>query len=72
MNITIDGKSIEVEAGTTILEAARIVGGESVPPTMCYHPHLKDCGGKCRCCLVEVTKEANATHAPYPNSSHRV
>lgn len=66
MNITIDGKSIEVEAGTTILEAARIVGGESVPPTMCYHPHLKDCGGKCRCCLVEVTKGSERDPRPIP------
>jgi hypothetical protein len=31
----IDGQAIEVEPGTTILQAQ--VGGESVPPRMCYY-----------------------------------
>jgi NADH-quinone oxidoreductase subunit G len=29
MKVTIDGQEIEVEAGTTILQAARKIGGES-------------------------------------------
>jgi NADH dehydrogenase/NADH:ubiquinone oxidoreductase subunit G len=32
MKVTIDGQAIEVEPGTTILQAARMIGGESVPP----------------------------------------
>jgi predicted molibdopterin-dependent oxidoreductase YjgC len=32
MKVTIDGQSIEVEPGTTILQAARMIGGEVVPP----------------------------------------
>lgn len=66
MKITIDGHTVEVEAGTTILQAARMVGGESVPPTMCYYSKLKDCGGKCRCCLVEVSKGSERDPRPMP------
>jgi NADH dehydrogenase/NADH:ubiquinone oxidoreductase subunit G len=57
MKVTIDGQAIEVEPGTTILQAARMIGGESVPPAMCYYSKLEGSGGKCRCCLVEVAKE---------------
>ena len=56
MKVTIDGQSIEVAPGTTILQAARMIGGESVPPAMCYYSKLQGSGGKCRCCLVEVAK----------------
>lgn len=68
MKITIDGHEIEVEAGTTILQAARMVGGPSVPPTMCYYSpdKLSDCGGKCRCCLVEVSKGSERDPRPMP------
>lgn len=68
MKITIDGHELEVEAGTTILQAARMVGGSSVPPTMCYYSpsKLKDCGGKCRCCLVEVSKGSERDPRPMP------
>jgi NADH-quinone oxidoreductase subunit G len=40
MKVTIDGQSIEVEPGTTILQA-RMIGGEVVPPAMCYYSKLK-------------------------------
>jgi NADH-quinone oxidoreductase subunit G len=32
-----------------------MIGGESVPPAMCYYSKLEGSGGKCRC-LVEVAK----------------
>jgi NADH-quinone oxidoreductase subunit G len=32
--VTIDGQTIEVAEGTTILNAARQIGGELVPPAM--------------------------------------
>jgi len=35
--VTIDGHTIEVPDGTTIVEAARKIGGDIVPPTMCYY-----------------------------------
>lgn len=66
MKITIDGHTIEVEQGTTILQAARKVGGDSVPPTMCYYSKLENCGGKCRCCLVEVSKGSERDPRPMP------
>ena len=51
INLTIDGLSISVPEGTTILEAARTVGIDI--PTLCF---LKDINevGDCRMCIVEV------------------
>ena len=51
VNLTIDGKSIQVEQGKTILEAARENGIDI--PTLCF---LKDINevGDCRVCLVEI------------------
>ena len=40
--VTIDGQSIEVPEGTTILNAARMIGGDIVPPAMCYYTKLKN------------------------------
>lgn len=66
MKITIDNQTIEVEPGTTVLQAARMIGGSCVPPTMCYYSKLKDCGGKCRCCLVEISKGSERDPRPMP------
>ena len=49
--ITIDGKTLEVPEGTTVLRAAQNNGIDI--PTLCDHPHLTPYGG-CRLCLVEV------------------
>lgn len=51
VKITIDGKTTEVERGTTILNVARKLGIEI--PTLCDHPELTPYGG-CRLCLVEI------------------
>jgi formate dehydrogenase major subunit len=51
VNLTIDGKNIEVKEGTTVLRAAQSAGIEI--PTLCDHPELTPYGG-CRLCLVEV------------------
>lgn len=64
--VTIDNITIDVPAGTTILSAARMVGGEVAPPAMCYYTHLKDSGGKCRTCLVEVSKGSEKDPRPMP------
>lgn len=66
MKVTIDGQEIEVEPGTTILQAARKIGGDVVPPAMCYYSKLEGTGGKCRCCLVEVSKGSEADPRPMP------
>ncbi len=65
MKVTIDDISIDVPAGTTILEAARMIG-ENVPPTMCYYSKLEGSGGKCRSCLVQVTKGSEKDPRPMP------
>jgi NADH-quinone oxidoreductase subunit G len=49
--IIIDGKLIEVEPGTTILQACEMAGAEI--PRFCYHERLS-IAGNCRMCLVEV------------------
>ena len=64
--VTIDGISVEVPDGTTILQAARMIGGDIVPPTMCYHSKLKTSGGYCRTCIVKVTKGSEKDPRPMP------
>ncbi len=65
INVTIDGISTQVEEGTSILNAARSIG-KNVPPAMCYYSKLKDSGGKCRTCLVEVSKGSEKDPRPMP------
>lgn len=64
--VTIDDKTIEVPDGTTILNAARMIGGDVVPPAMCYYSKLKGSGGKCRTCLVEVAAGSEKDPRPMP------
>jgi NADH-quinone oxidoreductase subunit G len=64
--VTIDGQTIEVPAGTTILEAARMIGGEIVPPAMCYYSKLETSGGYCRTCIVKVAQGSTADPRPMP------
>lgn len=52
VNLTINGKQIQAEQGTTILEAARAAG--IYIPTLCYHPELHP-EGACRLCMVEAS-----------------
>lgn len=66
LKVTIDGCSIDVPAGTTILNAARMIGGDVVPPAMCYYSKLDNSGGKCRTCLVEVSKGSEKDPRPMP------
>lgn len=51
MKITMNGQSLEVQAGQTLLQTARHHGIHI--PTLCYH-HQTGASGKCRLCLVEV------------------
>lgn len=50
--LTIDGMEIEVEPGTSIIQAAEQLGIEI--PRFCYHDKLS-VPANCRMCLVEVT-----------------
>ena len=51
ISFTINDKKLQVEEGTTILEAALDEGIEI--PTLCYHKELTPYGA-CRLCLVEI------------------
>ena len=53
LNIEIDGKPLEVEHGSTIIDAADKVG--IAIPRFCYHKKLS-VAANCRMCLVQVEK----------------
>ena len=56
VSLTIDGKSVEVPPGTTILEAAKSANLRI--PTLCYLPEVQAIGA-CRVCLVEIEGNKN-------------
>ena len=60
IKVTVDGIDVEVEPGTTILQACEEAGAEI--PRFCYHERLS-VAGNCRMCLVEVER------APKPVAS---
>jgi NADH-quinone oxidoreductase subunit G len=64
--ITIDDIEFEVPEGTSILNAARMIGGDVVPPAMCYYSKLKNTGGYCRTCLVKVEQGSAKDPRPMP------
>jgi formate dehydrogenase alpha subunit len=51
IELVIDGQSVSVAPGTTVLEAARMVG--IYIPTLCHDPHLEPYGA-CRLCIVRI------------------
>ena len=51
VTLTIDGQTVEVPTGTTILEAARSAGIDI--PTICFH-EATTANAVCRMCVVEV------------------
>ncbi len=64
--VTIDGQSVAVKEGTTILEAARPLGIHI--PALCHHPALEPYGA-CRLCTVEITYDGRSrlvTSCNYP------
>ncbi len=66
MKVTIDGIEIDVPKGTTILQAARMIGPHVAPPAMCFYTKLKTSGGYCRTCIVKVTQGSTANPTPMP------
>jgi NADP-reducing hydrogenase subunit HndD len=51
ISLTIDGHPVEVESGTTLLEASKQIGINI--PTICYHEATTS-NALCRTCVVEV------------------
>jgi NADH-quinone oxidoreductase subunit G len=62
IHLTIDGIPVEAPRGTTILQAAEIVGIHI--PRYCYHPGL-EIVGICRICQVEIEGNPKPTIACY-------
>ncbi len=52
VNVTIDGRTVEVPPGTGMIEAAMSAGIEI--PVFCYEPRLGPPLGACRMCLCEL------------------
>lgn len=57
VTLTINGMKVQIEEGTTILEACRWLGINI--PTLCYHEGLSPYGA-CRLCSVEIVKGKRA------------
>lgn len=55
IKLTINSRAVELEAGSTLLEAARQAGVHV--PTLCHHPRLQS-NPVCRMCLVEVAGQS--------------
>jgi iron-only hydrogenase group A len=51
IKLTIDGREMAVDEGTTVMEAAERLGIRI--PRLCYHPDLS-LAGSCRVCIVDV------------------
>ena len=51
VKVTINGVAIEVQEGSTIMEAAKAAG--SPVPSLCFWKGLNEIGA-CRVCVVEV------------------
>jgi NADH-quinone oxidoreductase subunit G/NADP-reducing hydrogenase subunit HndD len=56
VKLTIDGQKIEVDADSSILDAAKEIGVDI--PVLCYHPDLT-LHGACRVCVVEDEESGN-------------
>ena len=62
VNIKIEGIPYQVDAGLTILEAAKQCGYDI--PTLCTFNHGECNQGSCRVCLVEVQEGKDPSAAP--------
>ena len=60
LDIEIDGKPMQVPAGSTIMDAAQAAG--TYIPHFCYHKKLS-IAASCRMCLVQVEKAPKALPA---------
>jgi len=70
LKLTIDGAPVEVDPGSTVLDAAKKAGVHV--PTLCYHPELR-LEGSCRICVVEIEGMKNlAASCVYPASTGMV
>ena len=66
VKVTIDGVEMEVPEGTTILNAARKIGGDLVPPAMCYYTSLKDSEENVAFVWLKVSQTSTKDPRPMP------
>jgi NADH-quinone oxidoreductase subunit G len=66
ITLTIDGKSVTVPDGVTVLQACE--QANSPVPFYCYHPGLS-IAGNCRICLVEIEKTPKLQIACYTRAA---
>lgn len=59
INITIDGREVQVEDGTLLINAIRQAGVDV--PSLCYYEHIDPPLGTCRVCTVEVNGRHQAS-----------
>src|SRR4030042_424027 len=69
VNLTIDGRWINVEEGSTILQAAHQFGIHI--PTICYMENLSPYGG-CRICVVEISNNGGGKTFIDTSCTHEV
>ena len=68
VTLTIDNKVVNVPAGITILEAARLNGIDI--PTLCFLKEINEVGD-CRMCIVEVERKKRFYYILYYKSRRR-
>jgi [NiFe] hydrogenase diaphorase moiety small subunit len=52
ITIVVDGKPVEIMAGTNLVDALRLHGFQV--PTLCWSPGIEPCLGTCRVCTVKI------------------
>jgi bidirectional [NiFe] hydrogenase diaphorase subunit len=57
LTLEINGRNVQAEEGTSVLEAALSIGVEI--PTLCYNEQLSS-EGRCRMCMVEVERNGRS------------
>jgi NADH dehydrogenase/NADH:ubiquinone oxidoreductase subunit G len=57
VNIVIDGEKVQIEEGSTLMQAAKKLGIHI--PSLCYHEKIKP-HGACRLCIVEIEKKGRS------------
>ncbi|MEJ2141354.1 MAG: [FeFe] hydrogenase, group A [Gammaproteobacteria bacterium] len=67
IKLTVNGRSVEVNDGSTLLDAAREAGVHI--PTLCYYPRLPS-HAVCRMCLVNVNGNAHPEPACITKAKH--
>jgi ferredoxin len=61
VKLTIDGRAVEVPGGSTVLEAARVLGISI--PTLCHLPGVKENRPSCLACVVRIGDDAKVVPA---------